>query len=122
MADCRRGSNLRSALYAATFQAAWFFYTKGRDVRVVTTAPGRQGRMGRYSRTRSVSEKFDISDVIAIVMIIAMLSGTLFALLASRNPMFVASAQRWVRVAAVELSALATPRAEADTRPESSGS
>jgi hypothetical protein len=77
---------------------------------------------GRGGSDRRGSSGLDVADTLAIIFVIVLLTSTLGALLAIRNPSFVAQTEEWVRVARSQLSfSLLAPNQAAAEAPPSTG-
>jgi hypothetical protein len=76
-----------------------------------------EGRGG--SSSRRGSSGLDIADALAIIFVIVLLTSTLGALLASRNPSFMVRTKEWIRVVTRQINAslLAPNQAAAEAPP-----
>ena len=74
-----------------------------------------EGRGG----SRRNSTRLDVADGLAIIFVIILLTTTLGALVATRNPRFVVHTEEWIRVASSHLSfnLLAPNQAAAEAPP-----
>ena len=77
---------------------------------------------GRGGSSRRGSSGIDVADALAIIFVIVLLTSTLGALLATRNPSFMVRTKEWVRIATSHLnfSLLAPNQAAAEAPPSTS--
>jgi hypothetical protein len=77
---------------------------------------------GRGGTTRRGSSGLDVADALAIVFVILLLTSTLGALIASRNPTFLTRTEEWFRVTTSRLNFnLIAPNQAAAEAPPSTG-